>query len=187
MNKLIKAIRYATKAHEGQLRKNGAIPFITHPLAVMHKTALINGVSENMVVAAVLHDVYEDCPGYTLENIREEFGDNVAELVDELTNKFTKESHPHLNRKERKALELERLKKISNAAKQIKLIDRIHNLESRGLDLDHMRKNYLPESEELGFAIGDANIELFAELRNLINEFYVELGVKRRAVKGIDY
>lgn len=186
MNKLIKAIRYATKAHEGQLRKSGNIPFISHPLAVMHKTTMIKTASEDMVVAAVLHDVAEDTK-ITIDEIADEFGYHVGELVDELTNKFTKESHPHLNRKERKALELERLKKISNAAKQIKLIDRIHNLQSRGLALEHLRKNYLPESEELAFAIGDANVELCTELMHIINEFYVELGVKRRAVKGIDY
>lgn len=179
-------LRLIAKAHKGQTRKDGVTPFVIHPISVMFKTAELESSTEDMVIAAAGHDLVEDTD-VSIDYIRTEFGDGVAELVDELTNKFTKESHPNLNRKERKALELERLKKISNAAKQIKLIDRIHNLESRGLALEHMRKNYLPESEELAFAIGDAAIDLCSELMHIINEFYVELGVKRRAVKGIDY
>lgn len=169
MNKLIKAIRYATKAHEGQTRKNGFTPFITHPLAVMHKTIMLEGSTEDMACAAALHDVVEDCPGYTYAHISAEFGNNVAELVEELTNVYTSTAYPKMPRKERKGKELERLKKISPAAKQIKMLDRIHNLEERGLAPQHMRKNYLPESRELAHGVGDANPTLYKELLDLID------------------
>lgn len=169
MNKVIKAIRYATTIHNGQTRKNGFTPFVTHPIAVACKVAMLDNVTEDMVVAALLHDGPEDVPSITFDDIRNEFGPNVANLVEELTNVYTSSAYPKMNRKERKLKELERLKKISPAAKQIKMLDRIHNLEERGLASQHMRKNYLPESRELAHGVGDANPTLYKELLDLID------------------
>ncbi len=168
-NKLIEAIRFATKAHEGQMRKCGKLPFISHPLSVMHYVACLPNSTENMVIAAVTHDCIEDCD-VTESNIQDLFGMNVASIVIELTNVYTKEAYPHLNRNKRKDLELKRIKGTSKEAKTIKLADRLHNLESRGLDRDHLRKNYLPESLELIDAIGDACPALAERCKSVIKE-----------------
>lgn len=74
------AIIFATKAHEGQLRKVTQSPFIIHPLAV-GCTLADAGEDEDVVVAGFLHDTVEDTD-VTLDQIRDEFGDEVAELVD---------------------------------------------------------------------------------------------------------
>jgi len=77
-----KALDLAMKAHEGQKRKSGE-PYIVHPILVATITALISA-EETMVVAALLHDVVEDTE-YTLKDMRELFGSDVAHIVDGLT------------------------------------------------------------------------------------------------------
>ena len=77
-----RAIEVATKAHEGQLRKTGK-PYIVHPLAV--KRILEEwGMDEDTIIAGILHDTIEDT-SLTLDNIRKEFGESVAFLVDGVT------------------------------------------------------------------------------------------------------
>ncbi|MCB7189766.1 HD domain-containing protein [Anaerostipes caccae] len=75
-----KAIIFATKAHSGQKRKGTDIPFMIHPLEV---ASIVAGITpdEDMMCAAVLHDVIEDCRDVTGEDIRREFGDKVADYV----------------------------------------------------------------------------------------------------------
>lgn len=77
------AIAFAACAHVGQRDKNGD-PYILHPLRVM-MAVREKGYPETYAVAAVLHDVVEDCEGYTLEQIRERFGETVARGVDAMT------------------------------------------------------------------------------------------------------
>lgn len=74
-----KAIQFATQAHGNQTRKWSDLPYITHPIAV---SEIVRSVphTEEMLVAAVLHDVVEDTD-VTLDQVRTEFGDTVAELV----------------------------------------------------------------------------------------------------------
>ena len=77
-----KAVDFATKAHEGQKRKSGE-PYIIHPKAVM-ETLLEWGMDEDTAIAGVLHDTVEDT-GVTLDEIKQEFGESVAFLVDGVT------------------------------------------------------------------------------------------------------
>ena len=77
-----KALKIALKAHEGQTRKSGE-PYIVHPILVAAITAKISN-DEMMVQAALLHDVVEDTP-YTIEDLLEEFGDDVSHMVEGLT------------------------------------------------------------------------------------------------------
>ncbi|MCB0909482.1 MAG: bifunctional (p)ppGpp synthetase/guanosine-3',5'-bis(diphosphate) 3'-pyrophosphohydrolase, partial [Nocardioidaceae bacterium] len=79
---LERAYLVAEKFHTGQTRKSGE-PYITHPLAVTTILAEL-GMTEPTLVAALLHDTVEDTP-YTLGQLRKEFGDEVAELVDGVT------------------------------------------------------------------------------------------------------
>ena len=77
-----RAYRVAERAHEGQTRQSGE-PYITHPLAVSQILADL-GLGPKTIAAALLHDTVEDT-GYELESLREEFGDEVAMLVDGVT------------------------------------------------------------------------------------------------------
>ena len=72
----------AEKMHGSQMRKSGD-PYITHPLAVTTILAGI-GMTEPTLVAALLHDTVEDTP-YTLQQCRDDFGDEVAAMVDGVT------------------------------------------------------------------------------------------------------
>lgn len=79
MNILEKAIVFATEAHEGQTRKLAKTPYILHPLEVAAIAATVTG-DMSVMAAAVLHDTIEDC-GITEQQIRDSFGDRVADLV----------------------------------------------------------------------------------------------------------
>ena len=59
----------AGKAHEGQFRKYSGLPYIIHPIEVATTVEAYGGTDE-MIAAALLHDVVEDCPGYTVAMVR---------------------------------------------------------------------------------------------------------------------
>ena len=83
MNLLHEAYDFAAYAHKDQLRKSGE-PYITHPVAVARIVAEELELGANPVMAAFQHDVVEDCP-YSIDEIRERFGDDVAFLVGVVT------------------------------------------------------------------------------------------------------
>lgn len=122
---LAKADRFAAMAHTGQVRKYTGDPYIVHPRAVAAKVAERGGTVD-MIAAALLHDVLEDTP-IDYDTLKEGFGQEVAYLVWELTDEYTTEAFPQLNRAVRKAMEATRLSKVSDAAKEIKLCDLMDN------------------------------------------------------------
>src|SRR5699024_7780241 len=77
-----RAYRVAERAHTGQVRKSGD-PYITHPVAVATILAEL-GMTPSTLAAALQHDTVEDT-SYTLEDLRKEFGDEIALLVDGVT------------------------------------------------------------------------------------------------------
>ena len=77
-----KAYRVASEAHKNQKRKSGE-PYIIHPLGVAIILADLE-LDKETIVAGLLHDIVEDT-GITMEQLRAEFGDEVAELVDGVT------------------------------------------------------------------------------------------------------
>ena len=81
-DRLKRAVSLATEKHKSQLRKSGE-PYINHPLAVK-KILEEWGMDEDTIIAGVLHDTVEDTD-LTLEEIKTEFGDSVAFLVDGVT------------------------------------------------------------------------------------------------------
>ena len=78
-----KAYHFAEKAHEGQKRKSGE-PYFIHPLTVSSILAKLM-LDAPTIAAGLLHDTVEDCEGCTQEVIEQEFGTEVAQLVDGLT------------------------------------------------------------------------------------------------------
>ncbi len=85
MNLVEKAIVFAVKAHLGDLRKGNNIPYILHPT---ESAAIVASMTENyeVIAAAILHDVIEDT-SFTKEDMAREFGEYVAELVQEVSGK----------------------------------------------------------------------------------------------------
>lgn len=79
---ILRAYDIAAKAHQGQLRKSGE-PYITHPIAVAEILAEL-GMNTATIIAALLHDTVEDTP-YSLNQLRSDFGGEVADLVDGVT------------------------------------------------------------------------------------------------------
>ena len=83
MELVSEAIAFATKAHDGMRRKKSEAPYILHPM----EAAVIVGTmsdDQNLIAAAVLHDVVEDA-GITIEEVEEKFGKRVRELVESET------------------------------------------------------------------------------------------------------
>jgi guanosine-3',5'-bis(diphosphate) 3'-pyrophosphohydrolase len=121
------AYRFAIRAHKGQTRESGE-PYISHPLAVAH---LLADMQMDLVCleTGLLHDVLEDSKA-KLEEIKEEFGEDVARCVDGVT-KLSKISLA--NREDRQA---ESLRKMLLAMTSdirviiVKLADRLHNLRT---------------------------------------------------------
>lgn len=117
-----KAITFATKAHGDQKRKYTEEPYISHPIAVMEIVKTVPH-TEEMLAAAVLHDVIEDTD-QSYDDIYYYFGDIVADLVQGLTDV----SHPDDgNRQFRKALDRQHLAEQGADVQTIKLADMIHN------------------------------------------------------------
>ncbi len=172
MNRIVEAAQFAARAHAGQKRKYNGLPFIVHPARVGGRAAVLEAVGEETVMAAYLHDVVEDTE-VTLEEIRLQFGDRVAGLVQELTNPSKGVKAP---RAERKRIDREHLIGVSREAKRIKLLDRIDNLsELSGAPQDFV-KLYLEESRMLLEVIGDADDALRYELSARIRQLEAALG-----------
>ena len=83
--RLQRAFRYAAEKHAGQTRKQSAVPYLSHLMAVA-SLVLEAGGDEDMAIAALLHDVVEDCGGMArLREIRKQFGPRVAKIVEGCT------------------------------------------------------------------------------------------------------
>ena len=81
--KYFEAIRFATEKHKNQIRKIAPFPYMVHIYEVV-QILRENGADEETLIGAILHDTVEDT-GTSLDEIRERFGDNIATLVDYVT------------------------------------------------------------------------------------------------------
>jgi len=137
---------FATAAHAacGQLRKYTYEPYIVHPAEVV---SIVKSVphTEAMVAAAWLHDVVEDT-GVTIEVIRAEFGEEVAELVGWLTDVSRPEQG---NRATRKAIDRAHTAMAPAQAQTVKLADLISNTRSIMEHDESFAKTYLEEKRLL--------------------------------------
>ena len=124
---IVRAFRYAAAAHEGQQRRSGE-DFVVHPFGVAKICAGLR-LDEQTIAAALLHDVVEDTSA-DLEDVRAEFGDEIARLVDGVT-KLTR-----IQFQSREHAEAENYRKMIVAMAEdvrvilIKLSDRLHNLRT---------------------------------------------------------
>ena len=120
------ALTFATIAHLGQVRKGTAIPYITHPVAV---SALVGryGGDEQQMMAAVLHDVLEDCPGVSPVEIEASFGVRVRLIVEGCTDSRASPDGRKPPWRERKLAYLEHLKTASADIILVSACDTLHN------------------------------------------------------------
>lgn len=156
--RLAAAAAFCQAAHAGQVRKYDNKPYSEHPLRVGQRIANLSWATCSMIVAAYLHDVVEDT-AVSLDEIRRVFGIEVAELVDELTDKYTKATCPLLNRAARKAREAKRLGGCSREAKAIKLADVADNLRDMEPS-DPFAKVFLGEKLYIMTEIGNVDDDL---------------------------
>ena len=122
-----RAYRVADKAHEGQKRRSGD-PYITHPLAVAQILADL-GIGPVTIAAALLHDTVEDTP-YSLDDVREDFGEEVAMLVDGVTKLDKVKYGDHAQAETVRKMIVAMSKDIRVLV--IKLADRLHNARTWG-------------------------------------------------------
>jgi len=122
-----RAFAAADVAHTGQLRKSGA-PYITHPLAVAQILAEL-GMGATSLAAALLHDTVEDTD-YKLDQLRSDFGDEVAMLVDGVTKLDKVKFGDHAQAETVRKMVVAMSKDIRVLV--IKLADRLHNARTWG-------------------------------------------------------
>jgi len=120
---LFQALSFAAHKHRDQRRKDDhGSPYINHPIAVARVLCEEAGVSDTQVLcAALLHDTVEDTDT-SPEELEAKFGPDIRSVVMEVTD------DKRLNKAERKRLQVERAAGVSDAAKLIKLADKICNL-----------------------------------------------------------
>ena len=141
-----RAYYYAEQAHYGQARRTGE-PYVTHPLAVATVLARMH-MDHESIMAALLHDVIEDT-GVSKEDIRTQFGEEVADLVDGVS----KLTHVEFDSAEIK--QAENFQKMALAMARdirvilVKLADRLHNMRTLGALKPEAKKRIANETLDI--------------------------------------
>ncbi len=121
---------FACSRHHGQRRKGSGAPYVTHPMGVASLVGDYGG-NEDQAIAALLHDVMEDC-GVTKEEIAARYGERVANIVDACTDTTESPKPPWRERKEK------HLALVRNKPADVKLVlscDKLHNASTIWRDL----------------------------------------------------
>ena len=178
MNDILRAINFASEAHKRQVRKyslgltsvSSTVPYIVHPIRVYTRIAERYPELKSVHIAAILHDTVEDTDVKPID-IFTHFGSAVEWLVSDVTNVFTSEDYPHLNRADRKKREFQRISKIPFGGKLIKLYDRIDNLSEMPIGEEFTNK-YIHESRDLLEVLRGTDQVVENELDNVIQDVY---------------
>ncbi len=148
-----KAFEFANEAHKNVRRRSGE-PYMLHPIAVARIVVDDIGLGYKSISAALLHDVVEDTD-YTVEDLREQFGDKIATLVDGLTkikNVLDTEQKTRGTDISQQSLQAENFKRILLTMNDdvrvvlIKLADRLHNCRTIEHMPEHKRDKILSET-----------------------------------------
>lgn len=157
---------FATRAHDGQVRKYTGEPYIVHPIAVAGLVRSVD-LDDEVVAAAFLHDVVEDC-GVGIEEIAGRFGSRVAKFVGEVTNVSKPEDG---NREARKALDRAHLAKASPEGMSIKLADMLDNSRSIIPRDPGFARVYLREMQLVLPGLTDGNPVLWSRVSAVVENF----------------
>ncbi len=126
------ALAYASRLHRPQFRKGSGVPYVSHLVAVA-AIALENGADEDEAIAALLHDAVEDQGGLAqLEEIRQRFGDDVAQIVADCTDAH---EEPKPEWRPRKEAYIASLAHKSARSLAVSLADNTHNASAINADL----------------------------------------------------
>jgi GTP diphosphokinase / guanosine-3',5'-bis(diphosphate) 3'-diphosphatase len=170
-NQVRKAFIMASQAHFTMRRRTGE-PYIYHPLEVARIVAGEIGLGETAIISALLHDVVEDNPDYTIDMIRQNFGDKVAYIVDGLTK--IKDGYERLE----STAQVESIKKMLLTLSDdvrvilIKLADRLHNMRT----LDSM-----PASKQQNIAA--ETLYLYSPLAHRLGLYLIKSELEDLALK----
>ena len=164
MDKIKKALEFATKAHEGQYRTGGE-KYITHPIRVAENVKKFKESSEldMLISVAYLHDTIEDT-STTYYDIVKEFGPGIASIVLELTT--DEDMKNELGKK--RYLQI-KLKNMSSWALVIKLCDRLDNVSDMNKCDQKFIEKYIDETKEIIDYL-EKNRELSKTHKKIINE-----------------
>ncbi len=125
--RFLRAFEFAAKMHAGQTRKASTIPYIAHLMGVA-SLVLEAGGDEDLAIAALLHDVVEDCGGAPmLDEVRRRFGARVAKVVDGCTDADTEPKPPWRERKENY---IRHLRKADADTRLVSAADKLNNVRS---------------------------------------------------------
>lgn len=171
----LQALEFAARKHRDQRRKDaGASPYINHPIALANVLHAEGGIDDPVVLAAaLLHDTIEDTET-TWDELRGEFGDEIADIVLELTD--TK----WIGMKTRKRLQVQRAPGSSKRAKLVELADKICNLRDilasppRGWS-NERKQEYFDWAKEVVDRVRGTN----AKLERRFDEIYAQRPMKK--------
>lgn len=145
---VLKAFDFANEVHKGVRRRSGE-PYILHPIAVARIVVQEIGLGYKSICAALLHDVVEDT-NYTVEDIKNHFGQKIASLVDGLTKIKTALDSDNITYS--KSMQAENFKRILLTLNDdvrivlIKLADRLHNMRTIRFMPEYKRDKILSET-----------------------------------------
>ena len=166
-----KAFDVAVDAHSDQRRKSGEA-YIFHPIAVAKIVASKIGLDATSIAAALLHDVVEDCPRYTIDDIQQLFGETVARIVDGLTKISS------LNKDMNVSMQAENFRKMLLTLHDdirviiIKIADRLHNMQTI---------HSMPEDKQL--KIASETLYIYAPLAHKIGLYNIKSKLEDLALK----
>jgi len=174
-----RAAEFAIKAHHGQKRTSGE-DYVNHTFAV---AAIVHelGLDSDVVIAALLHDSVEDTQ-VTLDQVKQEFGDDVARLVDGVTKmEVIQEFSSHKGGKSSQDAKAENLRKMMLAMVDdvrvvlIKLCDRLHNMRTLGAVKAEKQKRVAAET-----------LEIFSPLANRLGVWQIKWELEDLAFRYIE-
>lgn len=186
--RLKKVLELAKSLHAEQKRKYTGEPYWKHPLAVAKIVSKIDN-SEVTFAIALLHDTVEDVDGCTLATLKEDVlkcgfsGLETAFIiggVKELSDVYTHEAFPQMNRNARNAAEIERLATISPSSQTIKYADLIHNTSSITKYDKDFSVVYLKEKRKLLDKMRQGNLGLFVKCYNILLKSEIKLAKERK-------
>ena len=166
-----KAFDVAVDAHSDQRRKSGEA-YIFHPIAVAKIVASKIGLDATSIAAALLHDVVEDCPRYSIDDIQQLFGETVARIVDGLTKISS------LNKDMNVSMQAENFRKMLLTLHDdirviiIKIADRLHNMQT----IHSMR-------EDKQLKIASETLYIYAPLAHKIGLYNIKTKLEDLALK----
>ena len=133
--RFLAAVALAAELHDGQVRKGTGVPYLSHPLGVA-SLVLEAGGTEDEAIAGLLHDAVEDQGGLaTLEHIRAEFGDRVADVVLACSDSTVDDPSEKADWRVRKEEHLAHLASVDASTALVFAADKLHNARSVARDL----------------------------------------------------